>query len=111
MLFPVDVNVVYQVSEMAGLNHLMTELTLGDCRASQLLREMKQLNGDEIGFKLQFFKLQGLTETNLLSSRVWIQSLWTRDKMKCFVLFHQKTKLAGDSVATRNTAPHFPNKL
>lgn len=36
------------MNQMAKLNHLLTELMLGDCAPSQLLREMNQLGGDKV---------------------------------------------------------------
>lgn len=35
------------VSETDVLNHLLTDLTSDDCTPSQLLRKIKQLNGDK----------------------------------------------------------------
>ena len=46
---------------MVKLNRLLTELTLGDCASSQLLREKEQLGGDKV-------------KTELLQS-LWLQRL------------------------------------
>lgn len=41
------------VSEEAKLSHLLNELTLGDRTTSQLLRELRQLGGDKVGWELR----------------------------------------------------------
>lgn len=80
------------VSETAKLNHILTEVMLGDCAPRQLLRKIKQLSGDKVGTEL-------------------LESLWLlRLPGMCKIRFLDTLATTADKIREAHT-PHVVGKV